>query len=217
MNKKILIFDLDGTLYKLSGGSYKKSILKKMVHSNIIKYISKKLTINKKEAIQILKAVENKYNEKISIGLEAEYNLDRYDYFNFVWNISTKNIVRKNENLRTMLLELNKKYTLVLLSDAPKIWIYNVLDKLNIYDLFEKNIFSGESNFRKEFNNGFSNVLNKMKLKSINCFSIGDQENSDIIEAKKLGIKTIYVNKTKKSKVADINIKSIDNLIDILI
>ena len=216
MNKKVLIFDLDGTLYQLQGGSYEKSILKTKIQNNAKKFISKRLGVNMTDSSKILTRIENEYGEKISIGLEIEFNLNRYDYFNFVWDISTHNIVKKNTNLKKILLTLNKKYIFVLLSDAPKIWIENVLKKLNIYDSFSKNIFSGESEFRKGFNNGFTNVLNKMNLKSIDCISIGDQEKTDIIPAKKLGIKTIYINQTKKSKVADISIKSINDILDVL-
>jgi FMN phosphatase YigB (HAD superfamily) len=41
---------------------------------------------------------------------------------------------------------------------------------------------------------------------------VGDQENTDIIPAKKLGINTIYINKNTKSEFADVNLVDINNL-----
>ena len=47
MNKnKLIIFDLDGTLYKLDGGSFLNSKLNKKILKNVVKYIQKKLKKN---------------------------------------------------------------------------------------------------------------------------------------------------------------------------
>ena len=97
------------------------------------------------------------------------------------------------------------------MSDAPCIWINNVLNELDINIFFKNKIFSGEGNKRKIFNNRFDELIKKYNFKPEQIVTIGDQEESDIIPAKKLGIKTIYIN-NKKSKIADVSIKNLENL-----
>src|SRR3989338_2837269 len=200
--KKLIIFDLDGTLYPLVGGSYDSSPLKRRVLANAVKFISEKLSKSKVEAQAVLETVQKKYGEQISIGLEKDYGLSRYDYFNTVWNISTRGIVKKKLALRKVLLELQKTYTLVLVSDAPQVWIKNVLAALSVEDIFQDGIFSGEGGRRKGFGNAFSAIVRKYKIRPADCVAVGDQEETDILPAKQLGMRTVFVHQTKHSPSA---------------
>ena len=210
--KKLIIFDLDGTLYELRGGSYKKSPLRRSVIVNAQKYIATKLSQSALGAQQILKNIQKQYGEQISIGLEKEFGIDRYDYFNVVWNIPVRNIVKKESGLRKILLSLRKIYDLAIISDAPQIWIDNVLNELQIQDLFRNTIFSGEGNLRKGFGNAVSSITRVLKIHPSNCIVVGYQEDTDIIPAKKLGMHAVFIHRTKRSLVADICIKSIREL-----
>lgn len=210
--KKLIIFDLDGTLYELRGGSFKKSSLQRRVIKNAQNFIATRLAKSNFEAQRILSDVQKQYGEEISIGLEKEFGLNRYDYFNTVWNISARRIVNKEPGLRRSLLILKKTYNLALVSDAPLVWINSVFKELKIRDLFGKNIFSGEGNRRKGFSNAFSSVTRELKVRPSNCIVVGDQEETDIIPAKKLGMLSVFINRRKRSRVADINIKSISEL-----
>ena len=107
--KELIIFDLDGTLYELRGGSYEKSPLRRTVLKNAEKYIALKLSLGASEARQTLKNIQKQYGEQISIGLEKELGIDRYDYFNIVWDIATHSIVKKTRSPRRILLILQKK------------------------------------------------------------------------------------------------------------
>ncbi len=212
-NKKgLIIFDLDGTLYKLPGGSFAKSPLKKRVLANAQNFIAKKLSKSKAEAKTILGNIQEKYGEDISIGLEKEYGLSRYDYFNTAWDVSTRGVVRETKSLRKILAVLKKRYNLALVSDAPQVWINNVLKALSVQDIFRKSIFSGEGNRRKGFGNAFSSIMKEYSVGPADCIAVGDQEATDIIPAKKLGIKTVLVAGLMKSTAADLNIKSIYEL-----
>jgi len=144
---------------------------------------------------------------------EKEYGIDRYKYFTTVWNIPAKTIVKKNSGLRKMLLVLKKKYRITLVSDAPKIWINNVLQELKVIDLFKRNIFTGEGNTRKGFGNAYNKVMKFYKLKAADCIAVGDQEKTDIIPAKKIGMLTVYISSSNKdSKLSDINMNKINLL-----
>lgn len=210
---KLIIFDLDGTLYLLRGGSFNKSPLKRTVIRNAENFISDKLLVNKAEVKKILKNIIKEYGEDISIGLEKKFHINRYEYFDTVWNIPARGIVQKQKNLRKSLLNIrNRGYELVLVSDAPIVWIANVLKELEISDIFVNKIFSGEGNKRKGFGNIFSLISRKLKILPKNCVVVGDQENTDVIPAKNLGMKTIFVYSARKSSLADSNIKLISQL-----
>lgn len=214
-NKQTIILDMDGTLYQFRGGSFRSSGLYEVVRKNVIIHISNKLNKPDVESREILNSIVEKYGDSISTGLEKDFGLDRYDYFNFVWNIDALNFVAFDPKLKKLLINLKKSYNLVLLSDAPRIWIDKVLDCFGITDIFEKQIFSGGGDIRKEFGNGFDRRIEIIGIKPTECISVGDQEHTDILPAKKLGMTTIFVGKNK-SETADYSIKNIFQLKKIL-
>lgn len=210
-NKKIIIFDMDGTLYKFKGDSFKNSGLYDIVIENTLLYISNKLKKSEPEAKEILELVFEKYGNSISIGLEKEFKIDRHDYFDFAWNIEAKNYVQFDSSLKPFLLSLENNFDLALLSDAPKIWVHTVLDYLGVKEIFKNNIFSGEGNVRKEFGNAFEEICKIMNIEAHRCIAVGDQEETDIIPAKKIGMKTVFVGENK-SNISDYTIDNIFGL-----
>lgn len=210
-NKKIIIFDMDGTLYKFKGDSFKSSGLYDVVIANTLLYISRKLEKSEAEAQEILDVIFKKYGNSISIGLEKEFKIDRYDYFDFAWNIEARNYVQFDAQLKPFLLNLENNFNLVLLSDAPKIWVQIVLDYLGVKEVFKDNIFSGEGDTRKEFGNAFDVICKRKGIEPRMCFAVGDQEETDIIPAKKIGMKTVFVGKGKSS-ISDHSVSDIFEL-----
>lgn len=210
--RKLIIFDLDGTLYALRGGSYARSPLRRRVLRNAERFIAKRLATNKKDSRQVLLDIQEKYGEQISIGLEKEYGLDRYDYFNTVWDISARGIVRKPPQLSEILGTLRREHRLALVSDAPRVWIDHVLKELGIQSFFRGRIFPGEGNRRKGFDNAFQEVAKMLKTNPRDCIAVGDQEKTDIIPARKLGMLTVFVHPTKRCFGADANIRTIREL-----
>ena len=211
IKNKLIIFDLDGTLYKFTNDSFVNSGLQKKVLANAKNYIQKKLKQDQAQAQKILREIQKEYGEDISIALEKKYNCSRRDYFNEVWDISAKGIITSNANIRNILLSLREENKLLLVSDGAMVWIINALRELNILDIFEKNILSGDGKKRKSLGNRFDNLSNQYGFLSRDVVVIGDQESTDIIPARNIGFKTIYIN-DKKSKYADVTIENIDNI-----
>ena len=133
IKNKLIIFDLDGTLYKFTNDSFVNSGLQKKVLANAKNYIQKKLKQDQAQAQKILREIQKEYGEDISIALEKKYNCSRRDYFNEVWDISAKGIITSNANIRNILLSLREENKLLLVSDGAMVWIMNVLRELNMY------------------------------------------------------------------------------------
>lgn len=215
--KEYLLFDLDGTLYHFKGGSYSRSGLRKEVHKRAIKLISKKTGYTKAKSKRILISIIKKYGEDISIGLERQYSINRYSYFNSVWNIPAKLYVTFDKKISKTLHVIARHYRCILISDAPSVWIHNVLRFLKIEECFKNRIYSGEGNIRKGFGNAFNQILKQKNIKPENCITIGDQEKTDIIPAKKIGIKTILISRRYQKTKADFQIKNFSEILNIVI
>ena len=215
-SKKLIILDLDGTLYNFQEGSFKRSSLRKKVMRNAEEYLMNKLNKTKKDASLVLRNVIKKYGENISIGLEKELGINRFDYFNSAWNIDAKKFIKFDPSVRKTMLEISRCYDYLLISDAPMIWVNNVLKELRIADIFNNKIISGEGDQRKIFGNTFHMILKDYKVKPENCVVIGDQEETDIIPAKKLGMRTIFVGRKNTSRYADHNIRKFKEITEIL-
>jgi len=120
-----------------------------------------------------------------------------------------------NPKVKLLFSELKDDFNFVVLSDAPKTWIKKVLAHLEVDSYFHDNIFSGEGDVRKEFYNAFEEIVKDLKTEADNCIVIGDQEDTDILPAKKVGLKTVYVGPAEKTE-ADYKINNILELKNIL-
>lgn len=190
-NQRIIIFDMDGTLYQLDGekNGYSGSTLESKVNQNIIKYILKKENTSIDQTMAIFKlAISDKIGA--SQFFSDRYQISRGEYFNTVWNINPKNIINNYQITINTISNIPSKYKLILLSSSPKIWIDKVINYLGIKDKF-KIIYSGEDfNFKTEIFQKLTKIYSPK-----NITSIGDQENTDIQPAANLGFKTLLIKK----------------------
>lgn len=188
--RKVVVFDMDGTLYRLDGlnGGYSGSSLEAKVKENALKFIKNRENCSDTEAQKIYDlGVADKVG--LSQFLSERYGISRPDYFNVVWNIDPSSIVKGYEISRKIINELQKTDAkLILLTSAPRVWAQKVIEFLNLNDAFELT-FSGESFGNKD---EIFNILSG-RYKPTNILSVGDQEKTDIIPAKKLGCNTLLV------------------------
>ncbi|RME58395.1 HAD family hydrolase [Candidatus Parcubacteria bacterium] len=215
-NGYTIIFDLDGTLYPIPGGSFHSSPIMQAVRKRAVQFIKKKLHISSSEAVRILSRIQKRYGEHISIGLEEKFRIPRKEYFQYSWNLRLKDFIPIPKTTKQVIRQLAQRYKLVLLSDAPSIWVRNALADLDITKYFSE-VFSGESDVRKAYGNAIKPTLKKLNTDPRRAIMVGDQEATDILPAKRAGVAiTILVNPATTSKHATASLPNINLLPEML-
>jgi len=197
--RKVIILDMDGTLYNLDGddGGFSNSTLNNRVNQNAIDFIInwEKCSLEKAQAI-FKEAQADPVGA--SVFLSQRYGISREDYFNNVWDIDPTGIFETEQALIKEIKRLgggkfgSDKAKLILLTAAPKVWMERVFSFFDLTDAFETRI-TGEEYRRKD--EIFQLLAGRYKPE--NVLSIGDQEYSDIIPARNYGLNAMRVSGPK--------------------
>ncbi len=114
-----------------------------------------------------------------------------------MWNKSWM-LAQPYEETREMLEELKKKYRLILVSNTDNISVSRVLEKFKLETFFERKFLSFELGKLKTDRSFFDFILDECKLAIEDCVMIGDSLPSDIMPAKKIGMKAVLVDRKNK-------------------
>lgn len=212
---KVILIDMDGTLYPIQEESFLLSPVHNEIQRRSIEFISKSLNINPEKSRKIFIEIKKDYPKLYSVGLKERYGINRKKYLDYSWNINPRDFVKLPKGIKNLLSELCKKYSLYLVSDAPEVWINNLLRNFDIENLFTGK-FSGTDLNREKKEGLFIHVLKTLNLSPNNVIMIGDEKDTDMIPAKNSGISTIFLGSEKEFK-ADYNIRSIFDLKNILL
>ncbi len=127
----------------------------------------------------------------------------------------TKHSISTYPQVPRILLTLRDSYKIHVATDGRSVKQWDKLMRLGIALLFNEVFISEELKVRKS-TSFFKKVLKKLNAKPEECLMVGDKPDSDILPAKKLGIKTIRIKKGKHSKLrsnADVEIKNFSQLL----
>lgn len=123
--------------------------------------------------------------------------------FYLAWESSFLSI-KSFENMRETLKKAKDMgLKIALLSDFP---IGNKVKVLNIEDIVDFSISSEETGYLKPSKKTFLKLTKSINIDPKNCIYFGDSYNKDIVGAKSVNMKTVYISKkqnTKKYKKAD--------------
>lgn len=201
--KKIeaIIFDMDGTLYsfdKKNESHFSSSNFGKQIHANCVDFFKDEFKLSAENAMSLYQDFRTRHNDEVSLGLEKERGIDRSKYFEATWNLNPSEFMEKNNELVLVLSSLTIKTGI--LSAAPKVWVDSVLKFLEISHFFDPAIFTGDPNIRKPDPQAFQQLADLWGIDPEKIIAIGDQEATDIIPAKSLGMKTVRIGKNTETE-----------------
>jgi HAD superfamily hydrolase (TIGR01549 family) len=217
MKETKYIFDMDGTLYTFDKGksdSFTSSRFYTDLKGHVYKFFMERRDLDQPQAIAEYDRIKTKYKGEVSLGVEAEYGIDRYEYFDATWGMQNpQDYLDKDPDLQLLLMGMSERSAI--LTSAPRVWTLKVLAFLNIGGIFGNNIYTGEPNLRKPDPEVFKYVADRfLKVPYGQILSVGDQEESDIIPAKKVGMRTVKIGITDTT--ADFNAKDIKDALRML-
>lgn len=201
---KWIFFDVGSTLVDETD-CYKTRIKETAAQTN-------KITEEQFEMKMINYAKQNKdaYKETIKeLGLnKTKWNLDKEKLY---------------PNVIGILKELKKGYKLGIIANQ-KVGLSNRLNQFGILDFFNVVICSDEVGISKPNKDIFLLGLQEANCEAKNSIMVGDRLDNDLIPAKKIGMRTIWVKqgysglaKVENSKeFVDIEIKSINEICEVL-
>lgn len=194
--KKIeaIIFDMDGTLYSFderNESQFTSSRFGREIKANCILFFKERFNLSLNDAESIYQDLNRRYNGEVSLAVEKECGIDRSEYFAFTWNLVAEEFITTNELLFPTLQEL----TILsgVLTAAPRVWAERALAFLQIRQLFGDALFTGDPDIRKPNPEAFLQLAQFWNLEPSQILSIGDQEQTDILPAKSLGMQTLRI------------------------
>lgn len=206
-NIKVLIWDLDGTLYQ------ELPEIKKEIHQNVIKAIVKTKSISFKKGEELYSQVyaQVKSNTKtlINLGVDKDYVLSGNWY-----NQAQLKYLKKDPDLVKVFKQLSNLRHIIDTNSNKQV----TFKKLKILGLdlnFFGKIFTstdmGDKVKPDPF--AFKIVLQFTKLRPQEHLFIGDSEGKEIIPAQKIGMKTCLV--WGKSEIANISLPTVYDIVEL--
>ncbi len=116
------------------------------------------------------------------------------------------------------LKQLSQNYSLALITNGISDLQYEKLEKTNLLAYFQHITISGEEGFGKPDPRIFKLTLDKLGISAENAVMVGDNLSRDIKGAQKIGIRGIWINRSRKTLSQDICIPDaqISSLIELL-
>lgn len=205
-NVKYCLWDVDLTFYAVSPQ------MKEEFRKRIYEYISQKLKIPISEAKQKYEKEFRKRKSKTA-SMKA-LGLGKYAIQDVIDSIDKSRYLKKDPRLIQLFENLNH-YKHAIITNSVESSINETLKILGLEkDLFEIIITKEDVSAYKPNPEPFLKALEILGAKPEECVSIGDVKNSDIIPAKKLGMKTIFV--WGKSEHADASVPTVYEVRELL-
>lgn len=206
------IFDLDGTLYRYKGGStFATSEFYADIKRNIFTFLETELRVAPEKVQETYDRLKRDYNGHVSLAVEKEFGVDRAAYFAATWSVPPEKYIEPNDDARAVLSALAGRCAV--LTEAPRVWAEAALRFLNVYELVQDMLFTGEPDVRKPSAEAFRQVAAALGGPVEAIFSVGDQEESDVVLAHAAGLKTVRVGGEETS--ADFQVGTVRELLDL--
>lgn len=184
MQNKVLVFDLDATLY------YAGDKIEELCDAKVIRYFAGKLNISLKQSEDLVKDVRSRYIYDIE-ALEHDFPFSKFEFMEDICDVDVS-ILPPDTELNELLKHLPQpKY---ILTDSIRRHVSDTLKAIHV----DENLFAGvfdahDMNYTFKHNpESFEMFLQKYNLKAGDCILFEDSANNLKI-AKSLGFKTVLI------------------------
>ncbi|KAI3509048.1 hypothetical protein L1887_24072 [Cichorium endivia] len=218
-----IIFDLDDTLYSSNLG------FGDATKRNIDDFLVEKCGFEQRKASALRVQLFKTYGSTLA-GLRAlGYDVDADDYHRVVHGRLPYHLIKPDPQLRNLLLAISQRK--IIFTNSDRAHAMKALNLLGIEDCFEQiicfetinpNLFNSKSSFSQEYP-----VILKPSLEAINiAIDVAevdpnrtlflDDNIRNIAAGKAVGLRTVLVGKTMKTKEADYVLETIHNLMQVV-
>ncbi|MCK5707991.1 MAG: HAD family hydrolase [Candidatus Aureabacteria bacterium] len=203
--KKVLIFDLDNTLYNDSKiqSAYEKIandlVWNRWWNSKILKKHLFSLPLFcfiKKNYIHL---VRKYFQKKLNYAPPLSYVIKEFDIDFKMWknarnNISDDFLPKRNTMLENLMKKLNGEYDFALITDNVPELTHRILESIGIWHFFEERIVYADGQNIKPDKIMWYSLLKKIKVDEPEfCLMVGDRYDIDLMPAAEMGMKVVQV------------------------
>lgn len=197
-------FDLDNTLYEPNPG----------VDELIREYVCRKAGERLKRDYESLRKEFDKIYAEIQSGRKTLEILGvsgaRELVQDALENSNLASLLKKDERLNAMLKKLSFSRDLFLITGSSERLALEKLEAMGLNPLVFRHSLYAESPHERRDGSAFRHVAKILNTALDRMMFVGDREKTDVIPAKRLGIKTAMVN--NRSALADVNLEDIYEL-----
>lgn len=203
------IFDLDGTLYRFKGSdTFAASPFYADIKRNIFSFLEAEGGIPADQIQKTYARWKKEYGGHVSLAVERELGIDRERYFRETWNVDPAAYIVPSDEPRRVLEQLQGRFAI--LTEAPRVWAEAALRFLNVFDLVGDALFTGDPDVRKPAPEAFARVGAFLNVPFDTIYSVGDQEESDVLAPRSIGMRAVRIGGDKT--VADYQISNVSDL-----
>lgn len=205
---KYLLWDVDGTFYKYD------PLLQKVIRQKIYEFVANGLGIPLKEARERYEKIYEKIGSATATSIEL--GLRRNSILEAIDSVDKSEYIKKDSRLLNMLEKTLKGYTHLIVTNDSRKGTFRTLEILDIpLNIFYRIITADDVINAKPNPEAFLKAIEITNSRPEECVSIGDRDKVDIIPAKRLGMKTIFV--WGKSDIADYSFDTVYDVPKILL
>lgn len=190
---KVIIFDLDGTLYK--SDEIRQKFVKAAYYT-----LAEFKNISVENAQTLIEERRDALKRKQGFPVPYTLTLVSYGVPIPLWHkenikfFDPRDYLNKDEKLKKSMIRLSEHYKLAILTNNNGVQTARILQALDLDDLFERVFTYNSFELLKPDLRFFERAASEMGVKPEECIVVGDRYNVDLEPAKKLGMDTYEVN-----------------------
>ncbi len=189
---KVILFDLDGTLYNST--EVRKKFAEAAYHA-----LAKIKNISVDEAALMIEETRERLKKDHGFPVPYTLTLVRFGMPVETWHkeniafFDPRDYLSANGKLREMLLDLQKRCRLAILTNNNEVQAARILEALKVGDLFDRVFTYNSFRTMKPNPQFFERAAKEMAVEPEECLVVGDRYSVDLIPAQNLGMQIYEV------------------------